>query len=65
MRRLGCAPGLRLAGGQWESGVRVGVVHDAGRPARADNGRVASYSMHIDIALRIDGDWITRILRSA
>jgi hypothetical protein len=26
-------------------------------------GRVASYSMHIDIDLRIDGDWITRMLR--
>jgi hypothetical protein len=46
-------------------GVRVGVVHDADRPARADNGRVASYAMLIDIDLRIDGDWITRILRSA
>ena len=64
MRRLGCAPGLRL-GDQWESWHRVGVVHDADRPARADNGRVASYSMHIDIDLRIDGDWITRRLRSA
>jgi hypothetical protein len=26
---------------------------------------VASYSMHIDIDLRIDGNWITRILPSA
>lgn len=63
-RRLGCAPGLHL-GGQWEAWRRVGVVHDADRPTRADNGRVASYSMHIDIDLRIDGNWITRILQSA
>lgn len=45
-------------------GVRVEVVRDADRPTRADNGRVASYSMHIDIDRRIDGNWITRILRS-
>src|SRR5579859_6793658 len=63
-RRFGCAPGLHL-GGQWEAWRRVGVVHDADRPTRADNGRVASYSMHIDIDLRIDGNWITRILQSA
>jgi hypothetical protein len=63
-RRLECAPGLHL-GGQWEAWRRVGVVHDADRPARADNCHVASYSMHIDIDLRIDGNWITRVLRSA
>jgi hypothetical protein len=40
-------------------------VHDADRLARADNGRVASYPMHIDIDLRIDGNWITWIPRSA
>src|ERR1700756_1210459 len=61
---LGCAPGLHL-GGHWEAWRRVGVVHDADRPTRADNGRVASYSMHTDIDLRIDGNWITRILQSA
>ena len=46
-------------------GVRAGAVQDAGRPVRADNGRVASYSMHMDLDVRIDSDWITRIPRSA
>jgi hypothetical protein len=38
----------------------VGVVGDADRPARADNGRVISHAVHIDIDVRIDGDEIIR-----
>jgi hypothetical protein len=34
-------------------------MHDADRTARADNGRVTSHSVHIDIVVRIDGDQIT------
>ena len=31
----------------------------AAQPARADNGRVTSHAVHIDIDVRIDGDQIT------
>lgn len=39
----------------------VGVARDADRPVRADNGRVISHAVHIDIDVRIDGDEIIRL----
>ena len=39
--------------------MSFGIVHDADRSARADNSRVTSDTVHIDIDVRIDGDQIT------
>jgi hypothetical protein len=39
--------------------VSFGIVHDADRSARADNGCVTSHTVHIDIDVRIVGDQIT------
>jgi hypothetical protein len=39
--------------------VSFGIAHDADRSAGADNGRVTSHTVHIDIDVRIDGDQIT------
>jgi hypothetical protein len=37
----------------------LGIVHNADWSARADNGRVTSQTMHIDMDVRIGGDQIT------
>jgi hypothetical protein len=39
--------------------VSFASPHDADGPAKADNGRVTSHTVHIDIDVRIDGDQIT------
>ena len=39
-------------------GGGVGVAHDVGWPVAAQSGCVTSYTMHIDLDVRMDGDQI-------
>jgi hypothetical protein len=44
VKRSGCTPGPHLEGAMRIFGRDSGSVHDAARPARADNGRVTSHT---------------------
>jgi len=56
---LGVHAGPPSRGDHGNPRVSFGIVHDADRSARADNGRVTCHTVHIDIDVRIDGDQIT------